>query len=155
MQIAEYVRGRQRIVEHVGSAHKVMDPRVFRQANCLGSANGWDPVVVPVELVDDPPALGRRKHKFLTGLAGNQRDQQLHESRIRANGALAGASLRGANVKLRLPVPFQALFMRAVGGLESKSTSATVSAVAYPNRVPVMTGVTRKSWTVDQAACAG
>jgi hypothetical protein len=43
---------------------EVVNPRVFRQADCLGSTTGWDPVVVPVELVDDSHALGRRVRKF-------------------------------------------------------------------------------------------
>jgi hypothetical protein len=88
---------------------EVVNPRVFPQADCLGSANRRNPIVVPVELVDDSPALGRREHKFLSRLAGAQRDQQLHERRVRPNRALAGTCLRGTNVKLRLAVAFPGL----------------------------------------------
>jgi hypothetical protein len=113
---------------------QVVDPGRLRQPKQLGRANGGYPVVVSIELVNDSAALGRREHKFLTWPAGDQRDQQLHEGGIQPDGPLAGARLGRANVELVLPIPLPSLVDSGSGGLESKSTSATVNAVASPKR---------------------
>ena len=72
-------------------------------------------------------------------LACNQRDQQLHKRRVQPNSALTGTGLRGTNVKLRLAVAFPGLVDPRCRRLGEQVHIPTVSTVASPNLVPVMT----------------
>lgn len=91
------------------SVAEVVDPKVLSQAVTSGRSNGWDPVVMPVQLVDDALTLGRSEHKFLSRPARDQRYQQLHQGRVESYGALTGACLRRPDVELVLAVPLPRL----------------------------------------------
>lgn len=86
------------------------------------------------------PATGPRREKRVTPLpARNQGNDNLHKVRRQVDRPLARAGLCRSNIEVVVAVTFPSLADPHGRQLGIKSTSATVTAVPSPKRVPVMT----------------